>query len=181
MICAFFVLLAFCIIPENCRNGWAVSRGTYNPTSQFPVIGWRESSVRLVGHCPRLWSATTFYIAKSSSRRRKSTCLPNPKGAIGRWHAAPGLLPPTREVLSPIVNTGSACCSPHRSQHEIQVQAEDPNIIYEVSDCLDGPTERGSTAWLSGLIKRPIIGFVLDHGIAYPRHLGSDGCQCFTL
>lgn len=45
-------------------------------------------------------------------------------------------LPPSRKKLSSIANTGSSTryIGPHRPQHEMQFQAEDPSIIYRVAD-----------------------------------------------
>ncbi len=45
-------------------------------------------------------------------------------------------LPPSRNKLSSIANTGSVTryIGPHRPQHEMQFQAEDPSIIYRVAD-----------------------------------------------
>jgi len=44
--------------------------------------------------------------------------------------------------LSTIANTGYVQGVPHRSQYEIQIQAEDPNIIYEVAFAPPRPTQR---------------------------------------
>lgn len=41
-------------------------------------------------------------------------------------------LPPAREKVSSIANTGYADSGPHRPQHELLIQVEDPNIIYRV-------------------------------------------------
>ena len=45
-------------------------------------------------------------------------------------------LPPSRNELSAIANTGSLTryIGPHRPQHEMQFQAEDPSIVYRVAD-----------------------------------------------
>jgi hypothetical protein len=45
-------------------------------------------------------------------------------------------LPPSRNELSAIANTGSSTryIGPHRPQHEMQFQAEDPSIVYRVAD-----------------------------------------------
>jgi len=53
----------------------------------------------------------------------------------------------------------------------MQVQAEDPNIIYEVTLPLR-PYREGSSAWLSPSVERPIIGAVLDERVRHPGHLG---------
>jgi hypothetical protein len=41
-------------------------------------------------------------------------------------------LPRVKEKISSIANTGYADCGPHRPQHELLIQAEDPHIIYKV-------------------------------------------------
>ena len=60
-------------------------------------------------------------------------------------------------------------------------QAEVPNIIYRVTLCPDGPTERGASAWLSNPIEGSIIGIAFDHGMGHPRHLGGHGREGFAF
>jgi len=50
-------------------------------------------------------------------------------------------LPPSRNELSAIANTGSSTryIGPHRPQNEMQFQAEDPSIIYRVADAPSRP------------------------------------------
>ena len=61
----------------------------------------------------------------------------------------------------------------------MQVQAEDPNIIYEVTLPLR-PYREGSSAWLSPSVERSIIGIALDERMCHSGHLGGHGGQCLA-
>ncbi len=45
-------------------------------------------------------------------------------------------LPRVKEKISSIANTEYADCGPHRPQHELLIQVEDPNIIYRVIEAM---------------------------------------------
>lgn len=47
-----------------------------------------------------------------------------------KLHGRTRRLPRVKERISSIANTGYADCGPHRPQHELLIQVEDPNIIY---------------------------------------------------
>ena len=98
---------------------------------------------------PRVIEALSHLVSESAVLR--FTCVPTTSGSVASGAATdlPPLrvvsgskstsskrLPPSRNELSAIANTGSLTryIGPHRPQHEMQFQAEDPSIIYRVAD-----------------------------------------------
>lgn len=90
--------------------------------------------------CPRLWYATTFYVR--SQVRDTGTGLPSPgAGEIRVKHGPIMAASAGRLVVLAHSQHRIGASRPYRSQHEIQFQAEDPNIIYEV--CASTARQRG--------------------------------------
>ncbi|ESZ02977.1 hypothetical protein X735_33275 [Mesorhizobium sp. L2C085B000] len=67
-------------------------------------------------------------------RQSKSLCSSacSRRMTLVKFHSRTRRLPPAREKISSIANTGYADSGPHRPQHELLIQVEDPNIIYRV-------------------------------------------------
>jgi hypothetical protein len=68
---------------------------------------------------------------------------------------------------------------PHHSQYEIQFQAEDPNIIYEVTMPLR-PARKWFIRLLSDPIVGSIIGLVFDDGIRHSCDFHGNSGVCFS-
>ena len=77
----------------------------------------------------------------SGSGLRSSNRSPSAEGGQRSKSTSSKRLPPSRNELSSIANTGSSTryIGPHRPQHEMQFQVEDPSIIYRVADAPSRP------------------------------------------
>src|SRR4029079_9074255 len=86
------------------------------------------------------WHAEPYQVRQRSTSgivaARLATDLWSLTGVSDLRSTSSKRLPPSRKKLSSIANTGSMTryTGPYRSQHEMQIQAEDPSIIYRVAD-----------------------------------------------
>ncbi|MBR2117382.1 MAG: IS30 family transposase [Afipia sp.] len=91
---------------------------------------------------PELRQTITFdNVLRAEGNRedsQKSLCTPacSRSMTLVKLHGRTRRLPRVKEKISSIANTGYADCGPHRPQHELLIQVEDPNIIYRVIEAM---------------------------------------------
>jgi len=110
-------------------------------------------------------SATTSYVRKCGNRSGNRS--PSAEVISGFKLTSSKRLPSSRNELSAIANTGSwtRYIGPHRPQHEMQIQAEDPSNLQGRRCALTALAERGSPAWRRPLEESPIVATALEDSV----------------